>query len=210
MDKVHYSSENDEWETPWELFIKYDKIYKFDLDVCASKENSKCEEWIDKTEDALKLKWHKITKTKTVWCNPPYSNVKDWIKKAYEESLSGITIVMLIPARTDTIAWHDYIFPHARIEFLKGRLKFSNSKNNAPFPSAIVIFEGKNMLSEELIKGFIKNSYSESIQGNINKIIQAYDFFMEHLPENNENNTILHELLEIIEKLEFRKQKNEL
>lgn len=77
-----------------------------------------------------------------VFCNPPYSNVKEWIKKAYEESLCGTKVVLLIPARTDTKAWHDYIFPYAKkIEFIKGRLKFGNSKNPAPFPSAVITFE---------------------------------------------------------------------
>ncbi len=138
MNDVHYSSKSDEWETPSDLFDKYNKIYDFVMDVAASKENAKCRRWMDKETDALQQDWYSCN-----WCNPPYSNVKLWIKKAYEESLRGKTTVMLIPARVDTIAWHTWIFPYAKVEFLKGRLKFSNSKNSAPFPSAIVVFEGK-------------------------------------------------------------------
>lgn len=75
------------------------------------------------------------------FCNPPYGReISKWIKKAHESSLDGATVVCLIPARTDTSYWHRYIFPYAEVRFLKGRLKFSNSKNSAPFPSAVVIF----------------------------------------------------------------------
>lgn len=72
--------------------------------------------------------------------NPPYSQIADWIKKAYEESLKGVTVVCLIPSRTDTRYWHSYCMKASEIRFIKGRLKFSNNKNSAPFPSAIVIF----------------------------------------------------------------------
>lgn len=80
-----------------------------------------------------------------MWCNPPYGrDIGLWVKKAYEESLKGAKIVMLIPSRTDTRYWHDYIFGKAEIEFIKGRLKFGGLKSNAPFPSALVIFGNKN------------------------------------------------------------------
>lgn len=138
MNEVHFSNKSDEWETPQGLFDKYDADYAFDLDAAASSSNKKCDNYFTSEDNGLSKSWYG-----TVWCNPPYSNVKSWIKKAYEESLRDVTTVMLIPARVDTIAWHTWIFPHAKVEFLRGRLKFSNSKNSAPFPSAIVIFEGK-------------------------------------------------------------------
>lgn len=76
--------------------------------------------------------------------NPPYSNLKAWLKKGYEESLKGKLVVFLIPSRTDTIAWHDYCMKADEIMFIKGRLKFGNAKNSAPFPSAIIIFKGES------------------------------------------------------------------
>ena len=75
--------------------------------------------------------------------NPPYGRtIKSWMKKAYEESLKGVTVVCLVPSRTDTIWWHDYAVK-GDIEFIKGRLKFNGHKNSAPFPSAVVVFKGK-------------------------------------------------------------------
>lgn len=144
INKVHFSNKSDEWETPQTLFDRLNSIHHFNLDVAASEQNAKCYVYFTKEDNALKCRW--LTKAvKTIcWCNPPYSELKLWIKKAYEESLKGSKIVMLIPARTDTKAWHDYIFPYAKVEFLKGRLKFSNSSNSAPFPSAVVIFGDSN------------------------------------------------------------------
>lgn len=140
MDKILFSSNSDEWETPNELFLEYDKIYNFDLDCCADESNKKCEKYYSKEQDALKIEdWE----GKKIWCNPPYSRrLQDkFIKKCYEESKKGKTCVLLIPARTDKKIWHEIIFTYAyKIIFLKGRLKFSNSKNSAPFPSAIIIF----------------------------------------------------------------------
>lgn len=139
MNNIHFSSNSDEWETPIHIFNIYNEIYHFNHDVAATKQNTKCLNYYSIIDNSLKLDWYG-----NCWCNPPYSNVKEWIKKSYKESLKEDTkVVMLIPARTDTIAWHEYIFPFAKIEFLKGRLKFSNHKNPAPFPSAIVIFGDK-------------------------------------------------------------------
>ncbi len=77
--------------------------------------------------------------------NPPYSRIKDWCQKAYNESRKGKRVVMLIPSRTDTQYWHDYIMKAKEIRFIKGRLKFGDSKHNAPFPSAIIIFDNNEM-----------------------------------------------------------------
>lgn len=77
-----------------------------------------------------------------MFVNPPYSEIKQWVEKCYKEyETNGATIVMLIPSRTDTRYFHNYIYHKAEIEFIKGHLHFSNSKNSAPFPSMIVIYQ---------------------------------------------------------------------
>ncbi|WP_241522530.1 phage N-6-adenine-methyltransferase [Staphylococcus delphini] len=104
-----------------------------------AKKNRKCEKFYSVEEDGLSKSW----KGHTVFMNPPYGReIKKWIKKAHDESDEDTIVVCLIPARTDTIYWHEYIFNKAHdIRFLKGRLKFGDSKNSAPFPSAIVIYK---------------------------------------------------------------------
>ena len=132
---VHFSSKTDLWATPQAFFDKYNEIYGFTLDVCATKENAKCSTYFTKEQDGLNQEWFGIC-----WMNPPYGRgIKDWVKKAYESSLNEVTVVCLLPARTDTSWWHDYCMK-GKIEFIRGRLKFGDSKNPAPFPSAIVIF----------------------------------------------------------------------
>ena len=81
-----------------------------------------------------------------VFCNPPYSQISKWVQKAYEEShKDGTIVVLLIPARTDTRYFHDYILHRSEIRFIRGRIKFSDAKHNAPFPSMIVIFRAAGM-----------------------------------------------------------------
>lgn len=123
--KVHFSTLTDEWKTPESLFNKLNKEFEFNFDPCP----------LAKSFDGLKIDWGLRN-----FCNPPYSQLKAWCKKGYEEYLKGKLVVMLIPSRTDTIAWHDYCMKATEIRFIKGRVKFGNSKNSAPFPSAIVIF----------------------------------------------------------------------
>lgn len=135
-NELMFSSKTDLWSTPQDFFDKYNLIYNFETDVCASAENAKCKRYFSKEEDGLKQKWNGIC-----WMNPPYGKtIKYWVKKAYESSLEGATIVCLLPARTDTSWWHDYCMK-GQIEFIRGRLKFGGNKNSAPFPSAIVIFK---------------------------------------------------------------------
>lgn len=130
-----YSSKTDMWETPQELFDELDSEFHFDLDVCAIAENTKCNLFYTPEQDGLIQPWYG-----TCWCNPPYGRqITKWVKKAAE---SDCTVVMLLPARTDTKWFHDYIYKRVEIRFLKGRLKFGNSKNSAPFPSMIVVFRG--------------------------------------------------------------------
>lgn len=138
--EVHYSSKSNEWATPQNLFDELDDEFNFTLDPCATDENAKCSKYFTIEDDGLSKDWS----NEVVFMNPPYGReIKKWIKKAYEESLNGATVVCLIPARTDTTYWHDFIFGKANdIRFLRGRLKFGNSKNSAPFPSAIVVYQG--------------------------------------------------------------------
>lgn len=78
-----------------------------------------------------------------MFCNPPYSQIGAWVEKAfYEGHKDNTTVVLLIPARTDTKYFHNYIQHRSEIRFIKGRLKFGDSKNSAPFPSMIVVFTG--------------------------------------------------------------------
>ena len=141
MDKVMFSSQTDEWETPQILFQALDREFNFDLDACATPENAKCRLYYTKDQDGLRMPW-----SGTVWCNPPYGRkVGSWVKKALFESAAGSTVVMLLPARTDTKWFHYYIYRkrHVEIRFLEGRLRFGGQKNAAPFPSMVVIFHGQ-------------------------------------------------------------------
>lgn len=124
---VHFSSLTDHWKTPDSLFRQLDKEFNFDFDPCPLGGG---------ITDGLNIEWGARN-----FVNPPYSNLKAWCKKSYEESLKDKIVVMLIPSRTDTAAWHDYIMKAKEIRFIRGRLKFGNSKNSAPFPSAVVIFD---------------------------------------------------------------------
>ena len=124
---VHFSSFTDDWKTPDSLFKKLNEEFNFDHDPCPLK-----------GFNGLVAPWGKRN-----FVNPPYSQLKEWCKKGYEESLKDKLVVMLIPSRTDTAAWHDYCMKADEIRFIRGRLKFGGSKNSAPFPSAIIIFLGK-------------------------------------------------------------------
>ena len=132
--ELMFSSKTDLWETPQDLFEKYDAIYNFETDVCALPENAKCKRFFTPEMDGLKQEW-----TGVCWCNPPYGRqIGKWVEKAVK---SFATVVMLLPARTDTKWFHDWCLPYGKIEFLRGRLKFGGCYNSAPFPSMIVIFE---------------------------------------------------------------------
>jgi site-specific DNA-methyltransferase (adenine-specific) len=136
-----FSSTTDLWETPQDLFDELNAEFHFTLDPCATQENAKCDWYYSIEQDGLKQDWG----GQRVFCNPPYGRlIGAWVRKCYEESLKPNTkVVMLIPARTDTSYFHDYIYHHADLRFIRGRLKFGDAKQGAPFPSMIVIFRGK-------------------------------------------------------------------
>lgn len=130
-----FSSATDMWETPQNFFDELDKEFHFSCDVCATRENAKCAKFYTPEQDGLKQTWGGA-----LWMNPPYGReIGKWVKKASE---SNATVVCLLPARTDTRWFHDYIYGKAEIRFVRGRLKFGGSKNSAPFPSMVVIFRG--------------------------------------------------------------------
>lgn len=139
---VMFSSNSDEWATPQWLFDELNNEFNFDLDPCASDENHKTPIYYTKDNSGLSQKWGGCR----VFCNPPYSQISKWVEKAFEEGHKPNTlVVLLIPSRTDTKYFHDYILHRAEIRYIKGRLKFGNQKNSAPFPSMIVIFRGPKM-----------------------------------------------------------------
>ena len=138
---VHFSSKTDLWSTPQDFFEELNRKYNFNLDPCATNENAKCKRFFTKDDDGLSQEWKG-----RVFCNPPYGRVlKDWVKKCFEEFSNGNAeiVALLIPARTDTRYFHEYIYKKkdVEIQFIKGRLKFGNSKNSAPFPSMLVILQ---------------------------------------------------------------------
>ena len=127
---VHFMSQRGNWRTPKALYQALDAEFHFDCDPCPSKHKI----------DGLTMEWGDVS-----YCNPPYGRaIIRWISKAYEESQKGKTIVLLIPSRTDTKWWHNYCMKADEIRFIKGRLNFDDGPGSAPFPSAIVVFRGKN------------------------------------------------------------------
>ena len=127
--KVHFSSLRLDWKTPKAVYQVLDAEFHFDCDPCPSnpKQNSLLTEW-----------------GQCNFVNPPYGReLRKWVKKAYGQWQKGKTVVMLIPSRTDTASWHDYCMKADEIRYVRGRLKFDNHSNSAPFPSAIIIFRAK-------------------------------------------------------------------
>lgn len=141
-----FSSEKQDWCTPQQFFDELDAEFHFVLDAAAPHQNSKCKRCFTPEDDGLIQNWDMGG---AVYCNPPYGKeIGLWVKKAYEEAQKGTTIVMLIPARTDTKYFHEYIYHKAEIRFVKGRLKFTDEngtpKGTAPFPSMVVIYNRKD------------------------------------------------------------------
>lgn len=139
ISKTLFSSKTDLRETPQDFFDELNKEFRFTLDPCATEENHKCEKYYTKEQDWLK----QSRDNEIVYCNPPYwREIGKRVQKWY--FAGGGIVVMLLPARTDTKRFHEFIYKKAEIRFIKGRLKFGNSKNSAPFPSMLVIFRNNN------------------------------------------------------------------
>lgn len=132
MNAGMMSSATDEWATPQDFFDGLNKEFGFELDVCATAENAKCDAYYTKKQNGLAQAWHKAAAV--CWMNPPYGRqIGAWMKKAYEESQKGATVVCLVPARTDTAWWHDYAM-RGSVRFVRGRLKFGGGQKQRPFP----------------------------------------------------------------------------
>jgi phage N-6-adenine-methyltransferase len=153
-NRVHFSSATDLWATPWLLFRVLDAKFRFTCDVCALPENAKCKRFYTPDEDGLAQRW-----TGVCWMNPPYGReVGKWIRKAYESAASGdATVVCLIPARTDTSYWHDFVMRASEVWLVAGRIRFGDAKSGAPFPSAIVVFRPGELDEVPTLKGFSQN-----------------------------------------------------
>ena len=118
-----FSSKTCEWATPQDLFDKLNAEFHFTLDPCADDSNHKCERYFTKEQDGLMQDWS----GEIVFCNPPYGReVSKWVRKCFNEVYAGgcLCAVMLVPARTDTRWFHEYIYHKADVRFIKGRLKF--------------------------------------------------------------------------------------
>lgn len=126
----------EEWETPQHLFDALDAEFAFTLDACATAANAKCAAYFTRDDDALTQRW-----CGSVFVNPPYGKgvTATWVRKAWQEAQAGATVVCLIPARTDTAYWHDFVL-QGEVRFIRQRLRFSGSRQPAPFPSVVVVF----------------------------------------------------------------------
>lgn len=137
-----FSSERGDWGTPPELFARLSRDYgPFDLDAAATPQNALCERYITPEQDALKTTWD----GKRIWLNPPYGRAMlDWMYRAADQAqVDGRRVVVLVPARTDTAWWHEIVMHHADcVELLRGRVRFVGAPASAPFPSAVVVFNG--------------------------------------------------------------------
>lgn len=144
MNQVLLSSKRMDWCTPQDFFDDLNREFHFVLDAAATAKTAKCPMYFTPETDGLSQSWNHGG---AVFCNPPYGReIRKWVKKAYEESKQGGTVVLLIPARTDTSYFHDYIYGKAEIRFIRGRLRFTDEDGRpadpAPFPSMIVVMRG--------------------------------------------------------------------
>lgn len=125
VNRVLFKSLSDEWHTPTSVYDALNAEFGFVDDPCL----------MGGVWDGLYRDWKS-----PVFCNPPYSRIRQWVEKAYSEAQLGKTVVMLIPSRTDTRWWHDYVMRANEIRFIRGRLRFGGARHNAPFPSCVVVF----------------------------------------------------------------------
>ena len=164
----------DIWETPWYFFNLLDKEFDFTLDPCASRENTKCKKFYTKKDNGLIQDWG----GETVFVNPPFSQIEEWVEKCYNEGLKkNTTVVMIIPSRTDTKYWHKFIMDAADIWFCKGRVNFlidgKKPKNGSTFPLSIIIFRKKELPAWPSIRPF----YHKKKDVNAKKIRKIKEVF---------------------------------
>ena len=143
------TSNDDTWTTPRDFYDKLNDEFGFGLDAAALQSSTLVpDNWYGPdhpdpaARDALRINWNHNSRGKPIWLNPPYGRtIKDWVAKADYESKQGATVVCLVPARTDSNWWWDHCHHH-EVRFIRGRLKFGNQPNAAPFPSAVVVMKG--------------------------------------------------------------------
>jgi site-specific DNA-methyltransferase (adenine-specific) len=143
------TSNDDTWTTPRDFFDRLNAEFDFGLDAAALQSSTLVpDNWYGPdhpdpaARDALRIDWNHNSRGKPIWLNPPYGrSIKDWMRKANEVASGGGTVVCLVPARTDTNWWWDSCIHH-EVRFIKGRLKFGNQPNAAPFPSAVIVMRG--------------------------------------------------------------------
>jgi phage N-6-adenine-methyltransferase len=142
---VLFSSASEEWPTPKDFFKLLDNEFHFDLDPCATHENAKCKKYFTKDNDGLRQDWG----THIVFCNPPYGkDMRAWAHKCWDASINGAIVVLLAHSRTDTRWFHDWVYNKAaEIRFVRGRLKFGDGKQSAPFPSMVAIFKPPKVIN---------------------------------------------------------------
>ncbi|GHU93206.1 hypothetical protein FACS1894208_02250 [Clostridia bacterium] len=155
LQKGMVSSNTNEWATPLKFFEELDAEFHFTLDPCSTDENCKCAKHYTIADDGLAQDWA----DEVVFMNPPYGgNTAEWLEKALLESRKGATVVCLITSSTDRTYWHEMCFPYAaQIRFVRGRLKFGDGQNSAPFASAVVIFSEARSYTEKIVY------YAESV-----------------------------------------------
>lgn len=135
--RVLFSSKSDEWPTDPAFYRSLDAEFGFTLDPCATADSAKCSRFYTADDDGLAQNWGR----ERVFMNPPYGRaIGRWMRKAYESSLGGALVVCLVPSRTDTAWWHDWVSDKAEVRFVRGRLRFGDGKWPAPFPSAVVVY----------------------------------------------------------------------
>lgn len=144
---AHRSSLNQKWNTPKDLYDELNNAYNFTFDLACERDNCLCPQGIyhDEGRNSLDENWTDLCeKDDWMFLNPPYGkDLRKWVEKAFLERKKGANIVMLIPSRTDTSYWHDFIFDQdgVTVNFLRGRLKFGGLNKPAPFPSALIEFK---------------------------------------------------------------------
>lgn len=142
VNKVHFSSRSNEWATPQSFFDRLNEEFRFDLDPCCTTESAKCSTFYTEADDGLVKPWFG-----TVFVNPPYGRgIGKWVKRCYDMAQDGCTVVLLMPVRSDTPYWHDYVMRSSEVRLVRGRLRFTGGpkenpdSHNAPFPCAVVVF----------------------------------------------------------------------
>jgi len=145
-----YTSNTDKWNTPQDLVADLTKVFDWNLDVCSSS-NNVCDNYFDEAVNGLRQEWRGLC-----WMNPVYGReIGKWMFKARTSgALPGTTVVCLVPARTDTKWWHSNIEYASQVVFIKGRLKFGDSKNSAPFPSTFVVFGRLNEVQRNKLSSY--------------------------------------------------------